>query len=189
MEAATSLPPSFQPLDKRDPFGGGKATIFAGSFRPSRSKSAALVAAASLSNSRGLSTALGSGKPASEGRLGTGQTSSRPMTGSSAEDDIWDLMAPIASRDHVGNLMQQPLPAKGDGIQDYTKECSVGALPVAPSHLALIPSSVQGCYIFDGQFKSGLRAQKASEQWRGFPKTDQTEFNEARVKMGHIMRK
>eukprot|EP00913_Durusdinium_trenchii_P003277 g3032.t1 len=52
-----------------------------------------------------------------------------------------------------------------------------------------VPSEAHGNYIYSDQFDATVRAQQASELWRGFPKNDQTEFNEARVHMGHIMRK
>ncbi|CAE7581120.1 unnamed protein product [Symbiodinium natans] len=100
-----------------------------------------------------------------------------------------DLLAPFSLRDHVGNLLQQPLPTRGEGIKDYARECSIGPLPVPPTHLRETPSEMHGAFAYTEQLRKGVLAQQASEQWRGFPKNDQTDFNEARVHMGHMMRK
>lgn len=77
-------------------------------------------------------------------------------------------------------------------------------IEVPPTHLSHIPSEAHGNYVYNAQFDASVRAQQASELWRGFPKNDQTDFNEARaarrerrlkkrlgceVHMCHIMRK
>mmetsp|Transcript_88262 Transcript_88262/g.140341 ORF Transcript_88262/g.140341 Transcript_88262/m.140341 type:complete len:167 (-) Transcript_88262:50-550(-) len=157
-------------LDRNDPFGQKKAK---------------LVAEASLRTPNGLSPKDGGNRSRPD--------TSRPVTGSDGAnaglDDMWDALSIFSLRDHVSSLLQQPLPTRGEGIKDYAKESSIGPLPVPPPHLSQTPSEVHGNFVYSQQLEAGIRGAQASELWRGFQKNDQTEFNEARVHMGHIMRK
>mmetsp|Transcript_92658 Transcript_92658/g.220472 ORF Transcript_92658/g.220472 Transcript_92658/m.220472 type:complete len:182 (-) Transcript_92658:65-610(-) len=175
-----ALPPG---LDRADPFGQKKSTLFAGTFRPQRSHVAKLAAAASLQKLGVQASPTPQGVGGSRPVTGT---LSRPATGSTL-DDMWDSLAVLSLRDRVSNLLQQPLPTRGEGIKEYARESSVGPLPVPPIHLSQTPSEAHGNFTIDQLV--GVRDQQASEQWRGFRKNDQSDFNEARVHMGHIMRK
>lgn len=104
-------------------------------------------------------------------------------------DGMWPHLAPLTKFDHVAGLMQAPLPTKGwDNAHDYERRNRFGSLPTAPSHLAAVQSSIHDSYVHDKAYARATRAQKASEQWRGFPRDNFTEFTEQRVKQGHIMR-
>eukprot|EP00434_Breviolum_minutum_P005008 symbB.v1.2.004420.t1/scaffold237.1/size257402/10 len=60
---------------------------------------------------------------------------------------------------------------------------------VPPAHICTRSSEAHGNYIYSQKHEAQIRGAQASELWRGFQKNDSTEFNEARVHMGHIMRK
>eukprot|EP00435_Cladocopium_sp_Y103_P055687 s206_g18.t1 len=126
MDQLGQLPPGF---DRSDPFGQKKTTLFAGTFRPQRSKSAKLVAEASLRTPNGLSPKDGGNRSRPD--------TSRPVTGSDGADagldDMWDALSIFSLRDHVSSLLQQPLPTRGEGIKDYAKESSIGPLPASVS--------------------------------------------------------
>eukprot|EP00933_Yihiella_yeosuensis_P071961 TRINITY_DN80218_c0_g1_i1.p1 TRINITY_DN80218_c0_g1~~TRINITY_DN80218_c0_g1_i1.p1 ORF type:complete len:206 (-),score=26.18 TRINITY_DN80218_c0_g1_i1:153-770(-) len=179
-------PPPFLPKFYQDPAevtGGGKCTLFGGGFRPNKKKHTTSVAELSLSQSKPLKPRIGSHRSSSEGRLST--AASRLSSVAASEDDgmdIWDMMAPISLRDHVAQIMTQPLPTKGE-----TESLKVP--DSEPRHHRMIPSSVQGTYIYDSDFKRGCRAQKASEQWRGFPKHNYSVYNEQCVVQKSLMRK
>ena len=180
MDQLGELPPGF---DKSDPFGQKKSTLHAGTFRPQRSKSAKMVAEAALRSPNGHS-------PQDDGNRSRPSTG-RPRTGERGPDldDMWESLSIFSLRDHVGNLLQQPLPTRGEGIKDYARQSSIGPLPVPPAHLCTTSSEAHGNYIYSQKHEAQIRGAQASELWRGFQKNDSTEFNEARVHMGHIMRK
>mmetsp|Transcript_39075 Transcript_39075/g.63148 ORF Transcript_39075/g.63148 Transcript_39075/m.63148 type:complete len:209 (-) Transcript_39075:99-725(-) len=190
------LPPAPVQRFERDP-PAKKCSMFGGGFKSSRNNAAVLAGETlARSGSQGRLATAGSRPVTGMSRPVTGMSRpvtgiSRPFTGSSSDagNDLWELLAPMAVRDHVGNLLQQPLPSKGENIKDYTRECSIGALPVVPEHVKRTSSTSQTTYVYNADKEAGTRAQKASDQWRGFPKNSQSEFNEQSVKQKLIMRK
>lgn len=183
--------------------GGGKATLAGGCFRPSRTAS---TASASLpASSVGF---LSCGNLLVRSRVGCrrSQNEAWDLLSASAslspppllvkQDDaastvnIWESLAPLARRDHMSNLLRRPLPSRDLGSHvHYTTKSSVGPIPVAPTHLKLVQSHSHGSHNYGPDKQEVCAAQQVSELWRGFPKDQHTDFNEARCRMGHIMRK
>ena len=44
----------------------------------------------------------------------------------------------------MAQLLQQPLPMKGEPKEDYKTSCSVGALPSCPAHMKKLETTTQG---------------------------------------------
>jgi len=183
-------PPPFIPKAYfREHSGGGKSSIMAGTWRSKANKSVRIAAETALSSDVAKRSASDSRLQTGRSERGSTSTSrSRPST-SGRTAIMWETLAPLARRDHVSNLLCQPLPVRGeDHLKDYQRHSSVGALPRAPTHIAAVQSSGHATHSCDDDFRKGVRAQKASEQWCGFPRNFFSDFNEQVVKQGHIMR-
>eukprot|EP00929_Paragymnodinium_shiwhaense_P010802 TRINITY_DN115770_c0_g1_i1.p2 TRINITY_DN115770_c0_g1~~TRINITY_DN115770_c0_g1_i1.p2 ORF type:complete len:232 (+),score=64.35 TRINITY_DN115770_c0_g1_i1:107-802(+) len=128
------------------------------------------------------------GSSSGSGR-GSGASGRSRREVSQAGSSIWSILGPLSRFDHVANLMQHPLPTRGwDNTMDYERRNNFGALPLPPQHIKVRQSLSQSSYVNDKDYQASCRAQQASEAWRGFPKNNQTEFNEQRVMQAHIMR-
>mmetsp|Transcript_10274 Transcript_10274/g.23151 ORF Transcript_10274/g.23151 Transcript_10274/m.23151 type:complete len:221 (+) Transcript_10274:70-732(+) len=198
-------PPPFIPaMDRRDHAGGGRSTIMGGTFRRPLMAAAADVPPPPL---HGLHERIGQRtlyqRAGSEGRLQTA-TSHRGSTARSMRssisgrssssrgsrggvDGMWEALGPLSRRDHVSCLLQQPLLEHGH--DPALKRTSVnGPLPRCPAHLAVVQSECHGTHRYNKEFRDVCVGQQASELWRGFGRDFQSEYNEAKIMMGHIMR-
>merc|ERR1712050_239640 len=110
----------------------------------------------------------------SEGRLSTGvsERSGRVNTAMSRQstaassidfDTMYDDMAHFVRKDHVSNIMQQPLPDYGHDSANYTKQCSVGLLPTCPEYLRVARTAAQVAGHHNHEYQDTCKAQKASE--------------------------
>eukprot|EP00930_Biecheleria_cincta_P031503 TRINITY_DN21861_c0_g1_i1.p1 TRINITY_DN21861_c0_g1~~TRINITY_DN21861_c0_g1_i1.p1 ORF type:complete len:231 (-),score=29.95 TRINITY_DN21861_c0_g1_i1:13-639(-) len=113
-----------------------------------------------------------------------------------AAASVFESMAMLSFRDHVGCLLQQPLPSKGHDLsKDYRKETQIAPTlgihkhPTPPNHILVGESTIMAQNRYGDNEDAACRAQHSSEQWRGFPKHGLTEYNEQSVKQSLIMRK
>lgn len=180
-------PPSLPTVSYRPP----QASFMGGAWRaPARRSITSVAGEASLG---GVGTHRGPllARPASDSRLPTAARS-RPDSGRGA-DEIWKKLSYLNKRDHVANMLNQPLPqpcgAFMDAVPNGPYLWREGSYPKVPIHIAAPKPTAAAKHCADSDYEASIRQQRTNDQWNGFPRDFHTEYGEARIKQAQLMRK